>query len=180
VETVRALVNEFSSLARFPKALPRPADINEIVESALAMFDGRLEGIRVEKALGQDLPQAMADPEAIRRALANLIDNAAEAVQESLVREIHITTALVESRDAVEVLVADSGPGLDKEAKEKLFLPYFSTKKRGTGLGLAIVRRIVEDHRGTVRAEENTPVGSKFIMELPLATESAAAGKQHA
>jgi PAS domain S-box-containing protein len=180
VETVRALVDEFSSLARFPTAQPRPADINEIVESALAMFNGRLDGIRVEKELGADLPLAMADPEAIRRALANLIDNAAEAVQESLVREIHITTTLVESRDAVEVLVADTGHGLDKEAKEKLFLPYFSTKKRGTGLGLAIVRRIVEDHRGTVRAEENAPAGAKFIVELPLASEAAAAGKQHA
>ncbi|HEX7288312.1 MAG TPA: ATP-binding protein [Candidatus Angelobacter sp.] len=180
VQTVRSLVDEFSSLARFPAAQPRPADINEIVESALAMFNGRLDGIRVEKQLAADLPLAMADPEAIKRALANLIDNAAEAVQQSLVREIHISTALVESRDALEVLVADTGHGLNEEAKEKLFLPYFSTKKRGTGLGLAIVRRIVEDHRGSVRAEENIPVGAKFIVELPLAAETAAAEKQHA
>jgi hypothetical protein len=180
VQTVRSLVDEFSSLARFPAAQPRPADINEIVESALAMFNGRLDGIRVEKQLAADLPLAMADPEAIKRALANLIDNAAEAVQQSLVREIHISTALVESRDALEVLVADTGHGLNEEAKEKLFLPYFSTKKRGTGLGLAIVRRIVEDHRGSVRVEENLPVGAKFIVELPLAAETAAAEKQHA
>jgi two-component system nitrogen regulation sensor histidine kinase NtrY len=180
VQTVRSLVDEFSTLARFPAAQPRPSDINEIVESALAMFNGRLDGIRVEKLLAADLPLAMADPEAIKRALANLIDNAAEATQHSLVREIHIATTLVESRDAVEVVIADTGHGLDKEAKEKLFLPYFSTKKRGTGLGLAIVRRIVEDHRGSIRAEENRPAGAKFIVELPLAAEMEAAEKHNA
>jgi two-component system, NtrC family, nitrogen regulation sensor histidine kinase NtrY len=169
VQTVRSLVDEFSSLARFPAAQPRPTDINEIVESTLAMFNGRLDGIRVEKQLDADLPPAMADPEAIKRALANLIDNAAEALQDCMVREIHITTGLVESHDALEVMIADTGHGIDREMKEKLFLPYFSTKKRGTGLGLAIVRRIMEDHRGTVRVEPNLPAGSKFIVELPLA-----------
>src|SRR5438270_4703811 len=88
VQTVRGLVDEFSSLARFPEAQPRPADVNEIVETTLAMFNGRLEGIQVEKQLEPDLPLAMADPEAIKRALANLIDNAAEAMQRTFVREI--------------------------------------------------------------------------------------------
>ncbi len=119
VETVRTLVDEFSTLARFPAAQPQPADINAIVESALAMFDGRLDGIRVQTALAPDLPQVMADPEAIKRALANLVDNAAEAMQGSLVREIHICTALVASRDAVEIMVADTGHGVTQELKEK-------------------------------------------------------------
>jgi nitrogen fixation/metabolism regulation signal transduction histidine kinase len=180
VETVRSLVDEFSSLARFPAAQPRPADINEIVEGSLAMFNGRLDGIRVEKELGAGLPLAMADPEAIKRALANLIDNAAEAMQGAMVREIHIATSLLDSHDALEVVIADSGHGIDQEMKEKLFLPYFSTKKRGTGLGLAIVRRIVEDHRGNIRVEENKPVGAKFIVELPLAPAAAHAETQNA
>jgi nitrogen fixation/metabolism regulation signal transduction histidine kinase len=171
VETVRSLVDEFSSLARFPTAQPRPADVNEIVETALAMFHGRLDGVRVEKQLEERLPQALADPEAIRRALANLIDNAAEATQDCLVREIHISTALAESRDAVEITVADTGHGVTREVKEKLFLPYFSTKQRGTGLGLAIVRRIIEDHRGSIRVEENQPLGTRFVVELPLAQQ---------
>src|SRR5215471_11072263 len=175
VQTLRSLVDEFSSLARFPAAQPRAADINEIVERALAMFDGRLAGIDVQKQLEQGLPPAMADPEAIKRALANLIDNAAEATQHSLVREIHIHTALVESKDALEITVADTGHGIGREVKEKLFLPYFSTKKRGTGLGLAIVRRIVEDHHGSIRVEENKPSGAKFVVELPLAGRMAPA-----
>ncbi|HZD08563.1 MAG TPA: ATP-binding protein, partial [Candidatus Limnocylindrales bacterium] len=171
VQTVRSLVDEFSSLARFPAAQPRPADINEIVEGTLAMFNGRLDGIRVEKQLDSNLPLAMADPEAIKRALANLIDNAAEAMQDSRVREIHITTSLLEGRDGLEIVIADTGHGINREAKEKLFLPYFSTKKRGTGLGLAIVRRIIDDHHGSIRVEENKPVGAKFLVELPLAGE---------
>jgi two-component system nitrogen regulation sensor histidine kinase NtrY len=174
VQTVRSLVDEFSSLARFPAAQPRPADINEIVEGTLAMFNGRLDGIRVEKQLDANLPLAMADPEAIKRALANLIDNAAEAMQDSRVREIHITTSLLDGRDGLEIVIADTGHGINREVKEKLFLPYFSTKKRGTGLGLAIVRRIIDDHHGSIRVEENKPAGAKFLVELPLAGEMAA------
>ncbi len=114
-----------------------------------------------------------ADPEAIKRAVANLVDNAAEALHDSLLKQIVISTALTDGRDSVEVVVADTGHGVTPDVKEKLFLPYFSTKRRGTGLGLAIVSRIVEDHRGTIRVEENTPVGARFIVELPLAQEMA-------
>jgi two-component system, NtrC family, nitrogen regulation sensor histidine kinase NtrY len=174
VDTVRTLVDEFSTLARFPASQPSPASINSIVESALNMFEGRLNGINLQTSLAPDLPKVMADSDAIKRALANLVDNAAEAVEGSLLREIRVSTSLVTSRDAVEILVADSGHGVTQELKEKLFLPYFSTKKRGTGLGLAIVSRIVEDHRGSIRVEENQPVGTRFIVELPLAPEPAA------
>jgi two-component system, NtrC family, nitrogen regulation sensor histidine kinase NtrY len=182
VETVRRLVDEFATLARFPVAKPQPADINEVVENALSMFNGRLEGIELHKSLATDLPKVMADSEAIKRAVANLVDNAAEASQDSVVREIEISTALVATRDAVEITVADTGHGVSRELKEKLFLPYFSTKKRGTGLGLAIVSRIVADHHGSIRVEENQPVGTRFIVELPVVLEAtpAAATAQHA
>jgi two-component system nitrogen regulation sensor histidine kinase NtrY len=174
VETVRRLVDEFSTLARFPASHPQPADINEVIERALSMFNGRLDGIGLHKSLAPDLPRVMADGEAIKRAVANLVDNAAEALQNSLVREIEITTSLVASRDAVEITVADTGHGVTRELKEKLFLPYFSTKKRGTGLGLAIVSRVIEDHHGSIRVEENHPVGARFIVELPVVSEPAA------
>ncbi len=169
VGTVRSLVDEFSTLARFPTSQPQAADINPIVESALDMFSGRLEGIRVQTFLAPELPKVMADPEAIKRAVANLVDNAAEAMRDSMVREVHISTALLSSHDSVEVVVADTGHGVTHEMKERLFMPYFSTKNRGTGLGLAIVSRIVEEHGGSIRVEENQPVGARFIVELPLA-----------
>jgi len=170
VEAVRSLVDQFSSLAQFPSSQPQPASINAIVESALAMFDGKLADIRVATFLAPDLPAVMADPEAIKRVLANLVDNAAEAMQDSLVREVHISTGMVGGKDAVEVTVADTGHGVTPELKERLFLPYFSTKKRGTGLGLAIVSRIVEEHHGSIRVEENSPLGARFIVELPVAS----------
>jgi two-component system, NtrC family, nitrogen regulation sensor histidine kinase NtrY len=173
VETVRNLVNEFSTLARFPASQPGPANINAIVESALSMFNGRLDGIHVRKAFSTGLPQVLADSDAMKRAIANLVDNAAEAIQESLVKEIEISTVLATSSDVVEISIADSGPGVTEEVKERLFLPYFSTKKRGTGLGLAIVSRIIEDHRGSIRVEENKPAGARFIIELPVAVTVA-------
>jgi hypothetical protein len=172
VETVRTLVDEFSVLARFPASRPQPASLNNLVEGALVMFNGRLEGIRVRTELAQDLPSVMADPEAIKRAVANLVDNAAEAMQDAILKEITISTSLVASRDAVELAVSDTGLGVSRDLKERLFLPYFSTKQRGTGLGLAIVSRIVEDHRGSIRVEENKPVGSRFVVELPVAVET--------
>ncbi len=174
VETVRALVDEFSTLARFPAAKPRIAKINDIVENALSMFNGRLDNIRVHTVLADHLPGVMADAEGIKRAVANLVDNAAEAMQQSVIREIEISTSLVASRDAVEITIADTGHGVTTELKERLFLPYFSTKQRGTGLGLAIVSRIVEDHHGSIRVEENKPIGTRFVIELPIASEGAA------
>jgi two-component system, NtrC family, nitrogen regulation sensor histidine kinase NtrY len=172
VETVRRLVDEFSTLARFPVAKPQPTDINEVVDTALSMFHGRLDGIELQISLAHDLPKVMADGEAMKRAVANLVDNAAEALRDAMVREISVSTALVASRDAVEITIADTGYGVTRELKEKLFLPYFSTKKRGTGLGLSIVSRIVEDHHGSIRVEENQPVGTRFIVELPVAAET--------
>ncbi|MGA2991528.1 MAG: ATP-binding protein [Candidatus Korobacteraceae bacterium] len=169
VETVRRLVDEFSSLARFPAPQLRPSDLNATVTEALKLFEGRLEGINVSTFLAKDLPPVMADGEAMKRVIANLVDNAAEAMNGSPVRDLLISTALLGGRDTVELAVADTGHGVTPELKEKLFLPYFSTKQRGTGLGLAIVARIVEDHHGTIRVEENRPMGVRFIIELPVA-----------
>ncbi len=175
VESVRTLVDEFSALARFPASRPQPASLNQLVEGALLLFNGRLEGIRVRTELAHDLPAVMADPEAIKRAISNLVDNAAEAMQDAMLKEITISTSLVASHDAVELAVSDTGPGVSRDVKERLFLPYFSTKQRGTGLGLAIVSRIVEDHRGSIRVEENKPFGSRFVVELPVAAETVSA-----
>jgi signal transduction histidine kinase len=115
----------------------------------------------------------MADPEAIKRALSNLIDNAAEAMNGSLLREIHIETRRSEqSTGMIEMVVADTGPGVTDDMRERLFLPYFSTKQRGTGLGLTIAAKIMADHQGTIRAEKNLPTGARFLMELPIAGPS--------
>ena len=169
VESMRGLVDQFAALAEFPTARPKPADLNTIVENALALFAGRMQTIRVLKHMSPDLPLVMADPEALKRALGNLIDNAAEAMQQSLLRELRISTALLEN-GMVELSIADTGSGLTDEMRERLFLPYFSTKQRGTGLGLAIASKIIQEHQGTIRAEKNEPAGAKFTIELRAAS----------
>jgi two-component system nitrogen regulation sensor histidine kinase NtrY len=166
VETVRALIDEFSQFSRFPAAQPVPSDLNEVVENALSVFDGRLDGIQVQTELASVLPAVKVDREQFKRVVVNLVDNAAEAMQDSLLKRLYISTRPTEA-DSVELIVADTGCGVSREDKEKLFLPYFSTKGRGTGLGLAIVNRILADHDATIRVEDNTPVGARFIVDLP-------------
>jgi two-component system, NtrC family, nitrogen regulation sensor histidine kinase NtrY len=174
VEALKTLVDEFSHFARFPASRPVPSSLNAIIENALRVFDGRLTGISVREELAPDLPPVQVDPEQMKRVLVNLIDNAAEALEQSALKEIWIRTALDQDRDVVELVVADSGPGILPDAKEKLFLPYFSTKLRGTGLGLAIVNHIVSEHHGSIRVEKNRPTGSQFIIELPVERMSVA------
>jgi PAS domain S-box-containing protein len=173
VGTLRTLVDQFSTLAQFPAPQPRACNMNQIVEEALALFGGRLEGITVQRDLESGLPAVLADHEAIRRALANLIDNAAEAMQGSLLRVLGVRTALVEDGTAVEVTVSDTGHGLTEEIRERLFLPYYSTKHRGTGLGLSIAAKIVQEHGGTISAEANAPKGACFMLRLPVVETDA-------
>jgi nitrogen fixation/metabolism regulation signal transduction histidine kinase len=168
VGTLRTLVDQFSALAQFPAPQPRDCDMNKVAEEALALFAGRLEGITVKRDLEPGLPMVLADPEAIRRALANLIDNAAEAMQGSLLKELGVESCLSEDGAAVEVEVSDTGHGLTDEIRERLFLPFYSTKHRGTGLGLSIAAKIVQEHGGSLRAESNSPKGARFLLRLPL------------
>jgi PAS domain S-box-containing protein len=175
VGTLRTLVDQFSALAQFPASQPRPCDLNRVAEEALALFAGRLNGITVQWDLEPDLPTVMADPEAIRRALANLIDNAAEAMHGSLLRVLGIHSALCEDGASVEVAVSDTGHGLTDEIRERLFLPFYSTKQRGSGLGLSIAAKIVQEHGGSLRAEANSPKGARFLLRLPLAEPAATA-----
>jgi hypothetical protein len=173
VETVRTLVDQFGALAQFPVSSPRPVDLNSVADAALMIFAGRMDDIRVERRYATGLPPVMADKDALRRALANLIDNAAEAMQGTLHRQLTLITGENAGRTMAEIIVADTGPGITSEMRERLFLPYFSTKQRGTGLGLAIAAKIVQEHQGTIRVEENTPAGARFIIELPFADMTA-------
>jgi hypothetical protein len=168
VATLRTLVDQFSALAEFPAPQPRACDMNKVAEEALALFAGRLEGITIQRDLEPGLPLVLADPEAIRRALANLIDNAADAMQGSLLRVLGVSSSLSEDGNAVEVQVSDTGHGLTDEIRERLFLPFYSTKQRGTGLGLSIAAKIVQEHGGSLRAESNSPKGARFLLRLPL------------
>jgi len=168
VGTLRTLVDQFSALAQFPAMQPRPCNLNRVAEEAMAMFAERIDNITVEWKLDDEMPEVMADPVAIRRALANLIDNAAEAMQGSLLRVLTIESGYNE--EAAEISISDTGHGLTDEIRERLFLPFYSTKQRGTGLGLSIAAKIAQEHGGTLSAESNVPKGARFLLRLPLPT----------
>ena len=175
VVTLKSLVDEFSQFVRFPQARLAIADANSIVRGALDQFRDRLEGVQLHAQLSADLPQIRADSELLRGVIVNLIDNAAEAVESSPAKQVTVTTQPGGHGESVEILVCDTGTGISPEDKDKLFLPHFSTKDRGTGLGLAIAARVIAEHNGTIRAEDNSPVGSRFVICLPTVDVAAAA-----
>src|ERR1700719_1677261 len=169
VSTLAALVNEFSQFVRFPSAKFDSADVNNIVREAIEVFAGRLDGITLTASFAAHALSIRADAALLRSVIVNLIDNAAEALESSLVKNISVETRSKPDLDSVEIIVADTGHGISPHDKDKLFLPHFSTKDRGTGLGLAIAARIVAEHGGGIRVEDNAPTGSRFILELPAA-----------
>jgi nitrogen fixation/metabolism regulation signal transduction histidine kinase len=168
VAGLKAMVDEFSRFARLPLARLEVAHLNEVVRHAVALYDGRLDGVVIETTLEPDLPVAMLDTEQLRRVFVNLIDNASNALVDlDGERLIRITTRCDTGRSLLIVEIADTGHGIRPADFKRLFQPYFSTRGSGTGLGLAIVQRIILEHSGRIRAEANYPRGAKFVIELP-------------
>ena len=165
VHSLKALVDEFSQFARMPAPRAVSTDLHALVNDALALYQGLLGDVTFERRFGVDLPKVRVDGEQMRRVVINLVDNAIEAMNQSGV--ITIETRHDPSASLVRLTVADDGPGIPVAEREKLFMPYYSTKRRGSGLGLAIVRRIVAEHGGTIEAGENHPKGTTFTIELP-------------
>lgn len=168
VEGLKRLVDEFSRFAKMPEAKPAPENLNRIVEEVAGLYRPAHPEIQFAVQLDPDLPTVEVDGEQMRRVLVNLLDNAVGALEEDAHRRIEIQTQFDPQKRTVCLAVADNGVGLSQEARERLFEPYFSTKKGGTGLGLAIVKSIVQDHRGYIRASDNQPQGTRFLLELPI------------
>ncbi len=170
VNSLKAMVDEFSRFARLPDAKLETGNLNEIVEQAASSFEGRFADIAIDTELGSNVPDTMIDPEQLKRVFVNLIENAVEAFTESEADKlVTVKTRYDTARDLLVAEVSDNGKGISPADLQKLFQPYFSTKGRGTGLGLAIVRRIVSEHHGKIHAVANQPRGAKFIIELPVA-----------
>lgn len=165
VDTLKGLVSEFSRYARMPTVNVGPANLHDIIDNSLLSCVSMHEGIEVVRDFSAGMPAFKGDPEQLKRAFTNLFDNAVEAMEGR--GTLAVRTAFDPEVEMLRVEVADSGPGIRAEDKDKLFLPYFSRKRDGTGLGLAIVHQIVSDHRGYVRVADNRPCGTVFIIELP-------------
>jgi two-component system, NtrC family, nitrogen regulation sensor histidine kinase NtrY len=171
VDGLRRLVDEFSRFARMPALTPRPTDLRSIVDAVGSLYRESHPRLRLSIRYADDLPLAEVDPDHIKRAVLNLVDNAVEAVGGS--GEVEVELAHLADVGRVQLVVMDSGSGITAEDKDKVFLPYFSTKTNGMGLGLPIVHEIAAEHGGIVRIEDNQPRGSRFVMELPVARVAA-------
>jgi len=181
VNSLEVLVKEFSRFARMPASQPIPQDLNQVIDDTLSLYSERKETIQIQTHLDRSLPQVYLDAEQTRRILINLIDNAlealtSEALQDQGLGKILISTSFDASQLIARIQIADNGPGMSAELREKIFLPYFSTKIKGSGLGLAIVNRIVADHAGIIKAKANHPQGTIFTIELPTVTKETAWG----
>jgi two-component system nitrogen regulation sensor histidine kinase NtrY len=147
-----------------------PTDVHELLRGTLALYDGLFKDVRIETLFAVSVPPVRLDPDQIRRVVINLIDNAVEALGQH--GQIVIETQHEPGTPTVRMIVADDGPGIPVEERDKLFMPYYSTKKRGSGLGLAIVRRIVAEHGGTIEVTDNQPAGTRFTIGLPVEGEA--------
>jgi two-component system nitrogen regulation sensor histidine kinase NtrY len=176
VESLKALVDEFAQFARMPTPKAIPSDLNALLTETLALYNGLFRGIVIERQFAAGLPAVRLDVEQIRRVVINLVDNAVEALGGASASarpngdppSIVVETLHDAANDVVRLTVSDNGPGIPLEDRDKLFMPYYSTKRRGSGLGLAIVRRIIAEHGGSIEAGDNTPTGTVFTVELPV------------
>jgi two-component system nitrogen regulation sensor histidine kinase NtrY len=142
-----------------------PTDLAQLITDTVALYNGIFTDVSIDQRFAPGMPLVRLDPEQIRRVMINLMDNAIEAMERR--GRIVVETQLDTAHSVVRVFVADNGPGIPAGEREKLFLPYYSTKRRGSGLGLAIVRRIIAEHGGSIDVGDNTPRGTRFTIELP-------------
>ena len=165
VESLKGLVDEFSQFARMPAPRAVPTDLHAFLNATLSLYDGLFTDVEFQKQYDPGVSQVRVDPEQMKRVVINLIDNAIEAMGRQ--GTIVIETAREVPNSLIRIVIADTGPGIPPAERDKLFLPYYSTKGRGSGLGLAIVRRIVAEHGGNIDVTDNLPTGTRFIIELP-------------
>jgi two-component system nitrogen regulation sensor histidine kinase NtrY len=165
VESLKGLVDEFSQFARMPAPRAVPTDLHALLDDALGLYQGLCTEVEFRRHFAEGVPRVSVDQEQIRRVVINLVDNAIEAMDRR--GAIDIETEHDRAANVARIIVADNGPGIPAAEREKLFLPYYSTKQRGSGLGLAIVRRIVAEHGGSIVVTDNTPRGTRFAIELP-------------
>jgi two-component system, NtrC family, nitrogen regulation sensor histidine kinase NtrY len=176
VESLKALVDEFAQFARMPAPRAVPSDLNGVLADTLALYTDLFREVRIARRFAEGLPAVRVDVEQIRRVVINLVDNAVEALGGGTAAARpsgEPPTIVVETRQdaangVVRLTVSDNGPGISAADRDKLFMPYYSTKRRGSGLGLAIVRRIIAEHGGNIEVTDNVPTGTVFTIELPL------------
>lgn len=165
VDSLRRLVDEFTRFEKMPEINKSPSALAVIIDGVVNLYKD-YKGFSVTTSLPENMPLVDLDGEQFKRVLINLFENAIQAMNNG--GSIAVSVRLDAPANRVFINVADDGPGIREEDKERLFLPYFSTKKEGTGLGLAIASRIIREHMGSLRVGDNMPRGTVFTIELPI------------
>jgi nitrogen fixation/metabolism regulation signal transduction histidine kinase len=170
VEAMKEMVNAFSDYARAPDIDLSLFSIDKLVHEVVDLYRAQESGIEIVLKTDSDLPEVEADVGRIRQILHNLIRNAIEALEntDDGCIEVSVSATEVQEVDVVEIIVADNGPGFQTGSVSQVFDPYVTTKPKGTGLGLAIVKKLVEEHVGTIEAENRAEGGAEIRIELPV------------
>ncbi|MEW6456515.1 MAG: ATP-binding protein [Acidobacteriota bacterium] len=167
IDSIKKLSTEFSKFARMPVLQSKPSSIHKVIDEIVDMFKEMFPEVNFQVNFAYNVPERVTfDPDQMKRALINVLDNAVEAMEKR--GDITISISYNEDLQYIKIEIVDTGPGIPPSEKHKLFTPYFSTKKRGRGLGLAIVNEIISEHNGYISVEDNSPRGTKFIIELPV------------
>jgi nitrogen fixation/metabolism regulation signal transduction histidine kinase len=172
VEAMKEMVNAFSEYARAPRFEMADVNLNQLVTEVTDLYRAQVagRGVTLEVQLEPAVTTLVADRGRLRQLLHNLLTNAVEALEGQPGGAITVATRLGfrNGEEVAEIAVEDNGPGFQRELIGQAFDPYVTTKQRGTGLGLAIVRKIVEEHRGHVEAENRAGGGARVRVELPM------------
>lgn len=165
VGALKSMVDAFSEYARLPQLHLQRLDLNRLVQEILALYEHA--GAHIALDLAPDLPKIQGDTTLLRQVVHNLLQNAEDALGDSVRPEIRVRTRVAD--DGVRLEILDNGSGFPDHLMSRLFEPYVTTKPKGTGLGLAIVKKIVEEHHGTMQIENVEPHGACVSIVLPLA-----------
>ena len=171
VNRLSALVTEFLDFARPLRAQLQPADLTAILDRALEIVAHRWKGkpVRVERDYTSGLPPVPLDESLCEQAFLNLVQNAYEAMEDhGGTLRVEARLATHDDRNGVQLVLADTGPGIPDELREEIFNPFVTTKKSGVGLGLSIVSKIVDGHHGSIRVENAPRGGAVFTLFFPL------------
>ena len=170
VEAMRDMVNAFSEYARAPEINISRFELNQLVKEVAYLYRAQDNQPAVQLDMDDALGEVEADKVRVRQLLHNLIRNAMEAMEGQEDGRLDISTRLemISDKQFAEIRVSDNGPGIDSATMENLFDPYVTTKRKGTGLGLAIVKKLVEEHGGSVMAENLKEGGASVIVRLPV------------
>lgn len=165
VEDLKRLVDEFSRFGMMPEINKTLSPMPTIIDEVVNLYKG-YKGVEINVSIPEENPLVELDGEQFKRVMKNIFDNAIDAISHEGRIDVKLQFDVPSNR--VYIDIADNGPGIRDEDKEKLFLPYFSTKKYGTGLGLAIADRIIAEHRGNIRIRDNEPKGTVFTIAIPI------------